>query len=93
MEGMDYIEKLFPRINDITDDELKQKVVDLLSVKSIQARGLFDPNAVQRLILLDRTGRIDGAYTIFALMCIEIWCRIFIDQGTPRFPGAGNSIH
>ena len=75
------------------EHELKQKVVDLLSVKSIQARGLFDPNAVQRLILLDRTGRIDGAYTIFALMCIEIWCRIFIDQGTPRFPGAGNSIH
>ncbi|MHB8482559.1 MAG: asparagine synthase-related protein [Nitrospiria bacterium] len=25
-------------------------------------------------------GMIDGAYTIFALICIELWCRIFIDS-------------
>jgi asparagine synthase (glutamine-hydrolysing) len=27
----------------------------------------------------DRDGRIDAAYTIFAIVCIEVWCRIFID--------------
>jgi hypothetical protein len=22
---------------------------------------------------------VDGAYTIFALLCIEMWCRLFVD--------------
>jgi len=60
--------------------ELKDKVAEVLSEKSINNRGLFDPQAVQRLIELDRNGRIDGAYTIFAMMCIELWCRIFLDR-------------
>jgi hypothetical protein len=25
-----------------------------------------------------REGRIDAAYTIFAVVCIEVWCRKFI---------------
>jgi len=34
---------------------------------------------VRRLVDLDRDGRVDGAYTIFALMCTELWCRQFVD--------------
>ena len=34
---------------------------------------------VHALIDDDRLGRIDGSYTIFALMCFELWCRRFID--------------
>jgi hypothetical protein len=29
---------------------------------------------------LDRAERVDGSYTIFALMCFELWCRMFIDH-------------
>jgi asparagine synthase (glutamine-hydrolysing) len=60
--------------------ELRERVDDALSPESLCARGLFDSVAVQRLIALDRAGRVDGAYTIFALMCVELWCREFVDR-------------
>jgi len=28
----------------------------------------------------DKAGRIDATYSIFGLICIEMWCRRFIDQ-------------
>jgi asparagine synthase (glutamine-hydrolysing) len=54
-------------------------VEDTLNASALERRGLFDPAAVRRLIELDAAGRVDGAYTIFALMCIELWFRHFID--------------
>jgi asparagine synthase (glutamine-hydrolysing) len=60
-------------------EELRERVDELLSPTSLRDRGLFDPAAVQRLIALDRAGMVDGAYTIFALMCVELWCRLFVD--------------
>ena len=62
--------------------ELKDMVDDVLSVDSLLRRGLFEPKAVQTLVRQDREGTVDAAYTIFALMCIELWCRIFVD-GVP----------
>lgn len=63
--------------------ELKPLVDDVLSTGSLDRRGIFDPTAVQGLVERDRAGRIDASYTIFALICIELWCRLFIDRG-PR---------
>jgi asparagine synthase (glutamine-hydrolysing) len=60
--------------------ELRDHVEDVLSERSLRDRGLFEPSAVRRLIELDRAGRVDGSYTIFALMCLELWARMFIDQ-------------
>ena len=59
--------------------ELRAQVEDTLDPAVLRRRGLFDPWAVRALIDDDRCGRIDGAYTIFALMCFELWCRRFID--------------
>ena len=59
--------------------ELRELVGDTLGSARFRQRGFFDAAAVQRLIENDRAGRIDGAYTIFALMCFEIWCRSFVD--------------
>lgn len=64
-------------------NELRDMVDDVLSPKSLGQRGLFDPLAVQRLIAFDRAGKVDGAYMIFSLMCIELWCRIFVDRPVP----------
>jgi asparagine synthase (glutamine-hydrolysing) len=64
--------------------ELRPMVEELLSNASVSARGLFRPAAVRGLIEADRHGKIDAAYTIFAILCIELWCRTFIDR-----PGAG----
>jgi asparagine synthase (glutamine-hydrolysing) len=59
--------------------ELRDRVRDALSPEAIRRRGLFDPEAVRRLQALDEAGRVDGAYTIFALFCLELWCRRFVD--------------
>ena len=60
--------------------ELRDTVADLLSERSLAARGLFDPQAVTRLRQLDANGRIDAAYPLLALCAIEMWCRLFIDK-------------
>ncbi len=60
--------------------DLRGLMADVLSAKSLRQRGLFDPEAVQRLIQANDIGKIDASYTLFALMCIELWCRRFIDQ-------------
>jgi asparagine synthase (glutamine-hydrolysing) len=60
--------------------DLRGLMADVLSAKSLSQRGLFDPGAVQRLIQDNDTGKIDASYTLFALMCIELWCRRFNDQ-------------
>ena len=60
--------------------ELKELVDDMLSSETLHRRGLFDPIAVAELVTEDRAGRVDAAYTILGLICIEIWCRRFLDQ-------------
>jgi len=60
--------------------ELKEFVDDMLSAKTLRRRGLFDPTAVANLLVDDRAGRVDAAYTILGLVCIEIWCREFVDK-------------
>lgn len=67
--------------------ELRELLGDMLSEASLRRRGLFDPSAVQRLIVENDTGRKDASYTLLALLVIEIWCRQHIDQngvGTAR---------
>jgi len=34
---------------------------------------------VARLRAADQSGRIDGTYAIFSLVCLELWCRAFLD--------------
>lgn len=65
--------------------ELRELVSDVLSESSLRRRGLFDAASVHRLIQANDEGRVDGAYTLLSLMCIELWCRQFIDQ-TSRTP-------
>jgi len=60
--------------------EFRPMIGDLLSPDAICRRGLFDPAAVNRLIDANQTGRIDSSYTILSLLCIEIWCRSFLDR-------------
>jgi len=60
-------------------NELRPLVGDLLGEQSLRRRGLFDPQAVARLVEANQTGRIDANYTLLSLLAIEIWCRRFID--------------
>tara|TARA_R110002126_G_scaffold110918_1_gene248360 strand:- start:72720 stop:74663 length:1944 start_codon:yes stop_codon:yes gene_type:complete len=69
-------------LRDWLKHDLKELVDELLGEKSLTQRGLFKYEAVQMLIIEDRRGEQDYSYPIFALLCIELWCRIFIDGDT-----------
>jgi asparagine synthase (glutamine-hydrolysing) len=60
--------------------ELREMVGDILAPDAVRRRGFFDPDAVSRLIAMDRQGRIDGSYLIFALLSFELWMRAFLDK-------------
>lgn len=60
--------------------ELRELVLDTLSPETLRRRGLFAPAAVARLIDRDRRGMVDGSYTIFALLSLELWSRAFLDR-------------
>ena len=61
-------------------EDLSCYVDELLSEENIRRRNMFDYKMVQELIESNRNGKEDYSYTIFALMCFEIWCRQFIDE-------------
>ena len=61
-------------------EDLKELVGDLLSVESLNKRGLFSSQSVQQLISNNDNGKIDASYTILSILCIEIWCRAYIDK-------------
>lgn len=63
-------------------EDLREIIGQMLSPGRIRARGIFSPEAVEQLIIDDQNGRIDGSYTVFSLLCIEIWCQLFVD-GVP----------
>ena len=60
--------------------ELRDWLASTLSPERLRRRGLFDPMAVQRLMVANQEGHLDASYTLLSLACIEIWCSRFIDQ-------------
>jgi asparagine synthase (glutamine-hydrolysing) len=67
--------------------ELRPLVDDTLGADALARRGWFEPAAVSRLVEQDRRGEVDAAYTLFALVCAELWCRMFVDASLPAAPG------
>ncbi|MCP4908252.1 MAG: asparagine synthase (glutamine-hydrolyzing) [bacterium] len=61
-------------------NELSELLHDLLSPDSLRRRGLFDPEAVQCLMAANDAGKVDVSYTLLSLLCIEIWCRRYVDR-------------
>ena len=59
--------------------ELSTLIRDLLSVKNIMKRGLFDPAAVQRTIDEHDSSSADRTDHLLALINLEIWCRLYLD--------------
>lgn len=58
---------------------LQPFVRDVLSPEALRRRAMFDPAAVASLIADDNAGRVDGAYTLLSLICIELWCRTYLE--------------
>jgi asparagine synthase (glutamine-hydrolysing) len=60
--------------------DLAPLVDDLLSEDALRSRGLVDPAAVKRLWDDNVAGRADNSLRIYALLCLELWCRTFVDR-------------
>jgi asparagine synthase (glutamine-hydrolysing) len=60
--------------------DLKPMVDDVLSPSAVAARGLFDPDEVQRLIRANDAGTEDNALRLWALLTLELWQQEFIDR-------------
>ena len=58
---------------------LAEMLGDLLSARSLRARGLYDPTEVGRLIEADRQGLEDNAHVIWTLLTNEVWFRSFLE--------------
>ena len=58
---------------------LRPMVHELLSEERVEARGLFKPNAVARLIADFESARADNALRIWALLTLEIWQQQYLD--------------
>jgi asparagine synthase (glutamine-hydrolysing) len=52
---------------------------DLLSEERIKRRGLFHPEAVQRIVRENLLGREDYNLQVFQLLTLELWQQIFMD--------------
>ncbi|MEY8198774.1 MAG: asparagine synthase (glutamine-hydrolyzing) [Colwellia sp.] len=51
-----------------------------LSKQKIISRGVFKPEKIKKMLDDDRNGVEDYSYSIFALLCFEIWCQTFLDD-------------
>jgi asparagine synthase (glutamine-hydrolysing) len=60
--------------------DLRDWLSELLAAPTIEKRGIFCPDAVARLVRETNDGRIDGAYAVLGLACVELWCLSFVDQ-------------
>jgi asparagine synthase (glutamine-hydrolysing) len=60
--------------------ELKPVIAELLSPAAIERRGLFRPEAVQKLLRDHTENRRDNALKIWALLMIEVWQRMYFDK-------------
>ena len=63
-------------------NELKPMIDDVLSREAVAARGLFDPNEVQRLVSATADGTEDNALRLWALLTLELWHQEFVDGAT-----------
>ena len=60
----------------------------VLSPSAVAERGWFVPDRVQELVRADRNGEVDAAYSILALICVELWAQMFVDGVSPEGIGA-----
>ncbi|MCX7418950.1 MAG: asparagine synthase (glutamine-hydrolyzing) [Planctomycetia bacterium] len=63
--------------------ELKPFLRDVLFDSRTQSRGFFEPAAVQRLFDEHQQQKTDHSHRLWALLCLELWQRMFLDAVEP----------
>lgn len=65
--------------------DLKDMVDDLLGESRIRNRGLFRPEAIERLVREHRSGRRDWSMQLWQFLTLELWMQVFVDGGASKF--------
>jgi asparagine synthase (glutamine-hydrolysing) len=60
--------------------DLDTMIQQYLSKELIEKRGIFEVNAIEKLIDDNKNGKIDASYSILCLMAIESWHQQFVDK-------------
>jgi len=61
-------------------NDMDSIINDYLSKERIEKRGIFNYKKVNELIEINKLGKIDASYTIWALLAIESWMLQFYDK-------------
>ena len=61
-------------------EDLHDVIHDLLGPTRLKQRGLFRPEAVERILAENDASTADHAYLIYALITLELWMQTFIDK-------------
>ena len=61
-------------------NNLKKFVDEFTSEKIIKKRGIFNYDKLKIIRQLNKDRKIDASYTIFSIVCYEIWSQKFIDK-------------
>ncbi|MBI3793120.1 MAG: asparagine synthase (glutamine-hydrolyzing) [Nitrospinae bacterium] len=70
---------------------MSEMVNEVLGERSLKRHGIFDPKPVANILAMDKQGKVDAAYSILTILCVELWCSAFLDGNTPTL-GARNGI-
>lgn len=60
--------------------EFGESIRDYLSEEAVRRRGLFRPQAITELRKRQQAGRLDAAYALLAMACVEAWLRRFLGR-------------
>jgi asparagine synthase (glutamine-hydrolysing) len=60
--------------------ELRPVIQKFLSPENLERRGMFRPQAVQQLVRDHQENRRDNSLKIWALLMVEVWQRMYIDN-------------
>ena len=69
-----------PPLPEWINRELKPMIRELLSPAAVARRGMFRPEAVERLLKEHFQGGRDNAIKIWGLLMLEVWHQMYIDR-------------
>jgi len=64
-------------VRDWITKDMDATIQNYLSEKNMANRGLFDFDAIQKLIKDNKSGKVDASYTVWSLLAIESWMQQF----------------
>jgi asparagine synthase (glutamine-hydrolysing) len=64
------------------NDQLRERMHDTLHDPLTRSRGYFRPEYINLLLDEHHRGRRDHSFTLWTMLIFELWCRIFLDDGT-----------